>query len=722
MNKTLLPHHIDHLKTSGLSDETIQRSGCYSITSEEEWRAILGSTRYVSLPALVFPYGDNYARVRPDKTKLPNPDYRETGHGLASNGEEEFIEIPKYLAPSGVASRLYIPSFAALRVQDPKQDLWITEGEKKALALAECGFAVVAGAGVTMFRNAEARRRAKQYGQDSDALHPDFASIPLEGRKVVICFDSDISVNRNVAQAAVALARSLHRVGAIPHIAYVPDGDSGAKQGVDDYYASLSPEERSSRFPLGEIEDSVRPFGAYDQLDWLVENWDDWFPERQRIELQRAVWLASFSLPGKYDFSAWLRRAASRSDGLGIPQRDIRALLPQKEPESESNPEPPNVREWFAAWRETVKATYSPSDRTWLLDGWPTNVDALLDTALLDSQADGSRHSKTYLASAFSEYEARERQKAIQATKAALAFSPSARDDLPRFVELMTGRKDEVDVAVMRHFIWQVKRKLSGLPVKYHMMPILTGPQGIGKSTSVKRLFGPLGLLWVEKDSVREVTDERAKHLLADAFVVFFDEMAHAAKADVDELKGMITGDRLAWRVLGTNAHAFARNNATFIGCSNRQLYELIYDPTGLRRFYQIECHKPSVEQWKELEELDYLGIWQSVSELSDPPVYPYLEQIGSRQEEHRIEDVIELFAQEVVSEGDNWIEASEVYSWFVEFCDAHGYQKKDNRWFSRGLRRYFPPHCFSRSAKGALYKLKRKDKFATLFANTPPR
>jgi hypothetical protein len=46
-------------------------------------------------------------------------------------------------------------------------------------------------------------------------------------------------------------------------------------------------------------------------------------------------------------------------------------------------------------------------------------------------------------------------------------------------------------VAMFNKFIWQVKRKIDGLPVFDHLMPVVLGSQGTGKSTLIRQLLEP---------------------------------------------------------------------------------------------------------------------------------------------------------------------------------------------------------------------------------------
>src|SRR5215203_975027 len=65
----------------------------------------------------------------------------------------------------------------------------------------------------------------------------DMFDIPVEGREVYICFDSDVFRNPDVADAARRLAGHLIDRGAVVYLCYLPDQADGSKTGADDFLA-----------------------------------------------------------------------------------------------------------------------------------------------------------------------------------------------------------------------------------------------------------------------------------------------------------------------------------------------------------------------------------------------------------------------------------------------------------------------------------------------------
>jgi putative DNA primase/helicase len=214
----LLPHHLKRLRTSGLSDATIKAAELYSETKPERLAALLhwsNPGKHLA-PALVIPFVDaeghnGFARVRPDTP-------RKVGGRIA-----------KYESPRGESIRIYLPAGVARLLADPQAELIITEGELKALASTQAGFACIGLTGVDCWKQKRAER-----------LLPELERVTWQGRKVFIVFDSDIVHKPQVELAECKLAKHLNDRGALVRCVRLPDGPIGddgepAKVGLDDF-------------------------------------------------------------------------------------------------------------------------------------------------------------------------------------------------------------------------------------------------------------------------------------------------------------------------------------------------------------------------------------------------------------------------------------------------------------------------------------------------------
>jgi len=223
----LAPGHRDDLHRSGLTEETIALAGIYSATGEGV-RDLLG---FGAGPGMVFPYPSlngepPYARVKLDHS---GPDGK------------------RYRSPKGQRNRLYVPANLDPKVLfEPTVLLWVTEGEKKALAVCQAGLPCVALPGVWSWKTRDAKDRSRPI--------PDLDAVVWSSRTVYLAFDSDVASKSSVQFAEFKLAQELHRRGAKVFAIRLPGDPNGEKVGLDDYLMTHSVEALCAIEPV-EIHD-----------------------------------------------------------------------------------------------------------------------------------------------------------------------------------------------------------------------------------------------------------------------------------------------------------------------------------------------------------------------------------------------------------------------------------------------------------------------------------
>ena len=216
----LTRHYLDLSEGSGLSDEVIRARGYVSVLGRRDLRA-RGFGERTPLPGLLLPLH------APDKQQ-PLSVYRPDKPLADANGK-----IKKYLLPHGAAPRLDCPPACLEQIGNPAVALYITEGQKKADALATVGRCAVALLGVWMFKGRNEHGGVTLL-TDLDLIAWRHAATG-RGRTVRIVFDSDAATNPQVRSAMERLAAHLKRRGAAVEIVRLPPGEGGAKVGVDDY-------------------------------------------------------------------------------------------------------------------------------------------------------------------------------------------------------------------------------------------------------------------------------------------------------------------------------------------------------------------------------------------------------------------------------------------------------------------------------------------------------
>ncbi len=263
-------------------------------------------------------------------------------------------------------------------------------------------------------------------------------------------------------------------------------------------------------------------------------------------------------------------------------------------------------------------------------------------------------------------------------------------EPLRQWLSAMATSPEGLDVNVMAHWLWQVKRRAYGKSVIHHIMPILYGPQGSGKSMGINALIGPLKahLLSVKIDHLES---EKNMPAFSDNLIIFFDEMMKIARTDVEVLKHQISTDINTYRPLYTNTNVTVKQNCSFIGATNKPLNELMNDTTGNRRFHEIKT--PVRCNWELVKQIDYISLWKGIDENKE---YGYLlererDELAILQAAFtRVEDV-ELFIRKMrlrlISESDGeTINAINIYDQYVVWCRRQGMKEYDYPYFCKRL------------------------------------
>lgn len=254
----LLPQHVTDLKRSGLSDDQIAACGFYSITDPAKVIELLGDHISRKTAAgygacLVIPYfdatgaPDGFARLKPDR---PRKDKKRDG------------KVIKYEGPAGKPNRPYVPRCTRAKLTDPTVPVIFVEGEKKAAAVEQHGYACIGVSGVWAWQQ---KRPTDDEGRGTGPreLLPELAAVNWAGRAVTIVFDSDITEKEQIQWAEWHLAEALRAAGAIVRVARLPGGPGGEKVGADDFLVAHGPD--AFRAVLDAAREPTKPVVKYDR-------------------------------------------------------------------------------------------------------------------------------------------------------------------------------------------------------------------------------------------------------------------------------------------------------------------------------------------------------------------------------------------------------------------------------------------------------------------------
>lgn len=118
---------------------------------------------------------------------------------------------------------------------------------------------------------------------------------------------------------------------------------------------------------------------------------------------------------------------------------------------------------------------------------------------------------------------------------------------------------------------------------KYDTMPVLTGAQGLGKTTLIQKL----GKAWFT-NSIETFEGKEAAELLQGSWIVEIGEMSAYNRSDLNVIKGFLSRTFDHFRAAYAAKTEKHPRSCVFFGTSNRSDY--LKDATGGRRFWPIDC------------------------------------------------------------------------------------------------------------------------------------
>ena len=169
------------------------------------------------------------------------------------------------------------------------------------------------------------------------------------------------------------------------------------------------------------------------------------------------------------------------------------------------------------------------------------------------------------------------------------------------------GAKDNTYVrAVTRKTICAAITRVKNPGCKFDTMPVLNGPQGIGKSTLIAKLAGE----WFSDSlNLGDTKDKTAAEKLQGYWILEIGELAGLRKAETETLRSFISRQNDIYRAaFGKRATPHPRQ-CIFFGTTNAE-GGYLRDTTGNRRFWPIKTPGNGRKRSWELTEYDILQIW----------------------------------------------------------------------------------------------------------------
>jgi hypothetical protein len=248
VRRLLGPKHIEDLKASDLSDAQIVACGFRTLDPSRTGYFLNRNRRWCDArgECLAIPYVglDGKPMVCFDR------DTGETITDAAGNPIPYASFKPrnpidpkrKYEVRYGARFRAYFPPNTRAKIADPNTPVILVEGQKKAARGDQDGYACVGLNGVECWGAPRPKGLdGKKVGDR--VLMADLAALTWKGRRVFICFDSDIQEKPGVQRAEYALAKALRKAGAKVKCVRLPHLPGGQKCGLDDYLKAHGKEE-----------------------------------------------------------------------------------------------------------------------------------------------------------------------------------------------------------------------------------------------------------------------------------------------------------------------------------------------------------------------------------------------------------------------------------------------------------------------------------------------
>ena len=266
IGKPVYGSHRDDLKQSAISDAIIEARQYRTVTERSDLQLAGFPPLQRNVPTLLIPIYTAAGNLAFYQSKPNSPRHTHNGKAI------------KYETPAGFSMVVDVPPTIRQNLLDPSIDLWITEGVKKADSLVSHGLTAIDLLGVWNWRGTNSH--------GGKTMLPEFDSIALNGRKVILCFDSDATTKKSVQIAMQRLADALAIRGAVTLYRPLDGAADGEKLGVDDFLKLYSVSELLAGITDKRITDTPYAKSA-DMFAALL-------PVKKYVYLDSgALWLAS---------------------------------------------------------------------------------------------------------------------------------------------------------------------------------------------------------------------------------------------------------------------------------------------------------------------------------------------------------------------------------------------------------------------------------------------
>lgn len=254
----------------------------------------------------------------------------------------------------------------------------------------------------------------------------------------------------------------------------------------------------------------------------------------------------------------------------------------------------------------------------------------------------------------------------------------------------------ELSCAVVKHWLWLVKRRLLDRKVNDELMVALMSAQGVGKSFITRKLAEPLQDYYAEAD-LSALADSREVGKWSRHYIINFEELSRAGGAQAnghftpktaETIKKVLTQEDFLIRAMGSHKQFRHKRTFTAWATTNVSIVEVLGDETGMRRFYQLVSKQEAGVQFDHdrVARYNFLSLWKSIDEdLEKGYLYSGCEHWDALQKVQKSyvpKSQIDLFMSDgayipakEISDARYAVNPLEMYQYFKEFCEEAGYK-----------------------------------------------
>lgn len=275
----------------------------------------------------------------------------------------------------------------------------------------------------------------------------------------------------------------------------------------------------------------------------------------------------------------------------------------------------------------------------------------------------------------------------------------------------------EIFTTLMKHWAWQVKRKMNDRSVKYHIWLNFFGAAGLGKTTALNKIAAPITDFTSTTSIAKLFDDTREIKRLTENYILIFDEMAVNVESEASGgrltadqkaiLKSIITGEKMDARIYGTQEQAKRKITFSCISSANEHLYDVIYDETTMRRFFDFNCTGTRPASFDEINKYldNSIYFWRSINENLDDGYFSPDNEVGRQITQiqsmyYPTKTTTKMWADAVnLRVGKTKIESA--FRFYSNWCKETGNKGKALQYFVRDIQHILPD---SASPNGKIY------------------